>query len=98
MPALGPWDQGNEATGWLPFDDGLRAELRYQALDRVSTGARVELARIVAVRFVRTDAPPAAPATAEVTVSLAAVPPRAFSEALRDVSLAVAVGERGPMS
>jgi hypothetical protein len=25
------------------------------------------------------------------------VPPRAFSEALRDVSLAVAVGERGAM-
>jgi hypothetical protein len=93
VPALGPWDQGDEATGWRAFDDGLRAELRYQAPERVATEARIERARIVAVRFVRTDAPPTAPTTSGVSVPVAAVPRRVFSEALRDVSLAVTVGE-----
>ena len=92
VPALGAWDQGNEATGWRAFDDGLRAELRYQALEPVDTAERIDRARIVAVRFVRTDAPAAAPATASVSVPVAAVPARVFSEALRDVSLAIAVG------
>jgi len=93
VPALGPWDQGDEATGWHAFDDGIRAELRYQAPERVATDARIERARIVALRFVRTDAPAAAPATVGVSVRVADVPARVFSEALRDVSLAVAVGE-----
>jgi Domain of unknown function (DUF4132) len=93
VPALGAWDQGDEATGWRAFDDGLRAELRYQAPDRVPTGERIERARIVAVRFIRTDAPPASPAGDVVSVPVTEVPRRVFSEALRDVSLAVVVGE-----
>lgn len=31
VPALGAWDQGDEATAWRAFDDDLRAELRYQS-------------------------------------------------------------------
>lgn len=89
VPALGAWDQGDEATAWRAFDDGLRAELRYQAPERVPTGERVERARIVAVRFIRTDAPPASPVDRATNVSLADVPSRVFSEALRDVTLAV---------
>ena len=96
IPALGAWDQGDEATGWRAFDDGLRAELRYQAPERVPTGERIERARLVAVRFVRTDAPPASPATGAVSVPIDEVPRRVFSEALRDVSLAVVVGELPP--
>jgi hypothetical protein len=95
VPALGPWDQGDEAIGWRAFDDGLRAELRYQAPERVPTEARIERVRIVGVRFVRTDAPAAAAVTVEVSLPVASVPARVFSEALRDVSLAVAIGERG---
>jgi hypothetical protein len=98
VPALGAWDLGDEATGWRAFDDGLRAELRYQAVERAVTGERVERARIVAVRFIRTDAPPTSPATTAATVVLADVPARAFSEALRDVSLVVIVGEEPPRS
>lgn len=93
VPALGAWDQGDEATGWRAFDDGLRAELRYQAPERVPTGERIERARIIAIRFVRTDASPAGPATDPASVLVTEVPPRVFSEALRDVSLAVVVGE-----
>lgn len=93
VPALGAWDQGDEATGWRAFDDGLRAELRYQAPERVPTGERIQRARLVAVRFVRTGAPPASPATDAVSLPVGEVPRRLFSEALRDVSLAVVVGE-----
>ena len=93
VPALGAWDQGDEATGWRTFDDGLRAELRYQAPERVPTGERIQRARLVAVRFVRTDAPSASPATEATSIPVADVPRRVFSEALRDVSLAVVVGE-----
>jgi hypothetical protein len=95
VPALGAWDLGDEATGWRVFDDGLRAELRYQAVDRVPTAERVVRARIVAVRFVRTGAAPASPADpAAATVSIEDVPRRTLSEAIRDVSLAVVVAER----
>ena len=93
-PFVGSWDQGDEATAWRPFDDGLRAELRYQAVERLATGERHERVRLVAVRFV--DAPgtaPAAPVAEAIPVPLAAVESRAFSEAIRDVSLVVAVGE-----
>jgi hypothetical protein len=93
VPALGAWDQGDEATGWRAFDGGLRAELRYQAPERVPTGERIQRARLVAVRFVRTDAPRASPALDAVSVPIGEVPRRVFSEALRDVSLAVVVGE-----
>lgn len=96
VPALGAWDQGDEATGWRAFDDGLRAELRYQAPERVPTGERIQRARLIAVRFVRTDAPAASPATDAVSVPVGDVPRRAFSEALRDVSFAVVVGELPP--
>jgi uncharacterized protein DUF4132 len=93
VPALGAWDQGDEATGWRAFDGDLRAEIRYQAPERGRSGERIDRARIVAVRFVRTPAPPASRATGEVLVPVADVPKRSFSEALRDVSLAVVVGE-----
>ena len=89
-PALGAWDQGDEATAWRAFDDGLRAELRYQALERVPTGERVTSARIVAVRFLRTSVESAAASGEGPPVPLADVPARAFSEALMDVSLVVA--------
>jgi hypothetical protein len=98
VPALGAWDLGDEASGWRVFDDGLRAELRYQALDHAPTAERVMRARIVAVRFVRTDAPPASPANDAATVGIADVPRRSLSEAIRDVSLAAVVGERSPAS
>jgi hypothetical protein len=93
VPALGAWDQGDEATAWRAFDDGIRAELRYQAAERVRTADPVTRARIVGVRFVRTDAPPASPAIASSGIALADVPARVFSEGVRDVSLVVAVAE-----
>jgi len=91
VPVLGAWDQGDEATAWREFEGGIRAELRYQAPDRTPTGERVARARIVAVRFVRADSDRAAVrgAIGGMPVPLADVPPRVFSEALRDVSLAV---------
>ncbi len=98
VPSLGAWDQGDEATAWRPFDDGLRAELRYQSPERVQTGEPVGRARIVAVRFVRTDAAPASPAGESTSAALTEVPGRAFSEALRDVSLVVAVGALLPQA
>ncbi|HTK43887.1 MAG TPA: DUF4132 domain-containing protein [Patescibacteria group bacterium] len=91
VPALGAWDQGDEATAWRDFGSGFRAELRYQAPGRTPTGERVARARIVAVRFVQTT-PSTVPRTADgIPVALAEVPRRMFSEALRDVSLAVSV-------
>jgi hypothetical protein len=93
-PYVGAWDQGDEATAWRVFDGGLRAELRYQAVERLATGERHERVRLVAVRFVNAPTtPPAAPASEATPVELAALPPRVFSEAIRDVSLVVAVGE-----
>jgi hypothetical protein len=89
VPALGAWDQGDEATGWRVFDADLRAELRYQAPDRVPTESKVLRARIVAVRFLRTSAAPTSQAGVGSTVLLDDVPRRAFSEAIRDVSLAI---------
>ncbi len=92
VPALGAWDQGDEATAVRAFEDGLRAELRYQAGEVVPTGTRQESARLVAVRFMS-----ASGADEAVQVPLAAVPPRVFSEAIRDVSLvAVVASEAGP--
>jgi plasmid stability protein len=104
VPALGAWDQGDEATAFRDFDDGLRAELRYQAVEQLPTGELQERVRLVAVRFVETSGAPAAPAGADpgagrgpATRTLADVPPRVFSEALRDVSLvAVVAGEARP--
>jgi hypothetical protein len=91
VPALGAWDQGDEATAWRDFDTGFRAELRYQAPDWTPTGERVTRARIVAVRFVRVDAGLPAGATEAVAVPLTSVPRRVFSEAIRDVSLALTI-------
>jgi hypothetical protein len=92
VPAIGAWDGGDEATAFRAFDDGLRAELRYQAVEAVPTGTRQERARLVAVRF-RTDPGP----EVAMQLLLSAVPPRVFSEALRDVSLVAAVAsEAGP--
>jgi hypothetical protein len=94
VPALGAWDQGDEATAWRAFDDDIRAELRYQGVERVPTGERVERARLVAIRFVESLEPSAAAASRDaVSIPLALVPPRAYSEAVRDVSLVVAVAE-----
>jgi hypothetical protein len=94
VPALGSWDQGGEATGWRAFDDGVRAEVRYQVPERVGSAARIEMARMVAVRFVHSEAARAAPALDGVSVPLATVARRVFSEALRHVSHALAVGEK----
>jgi hypothetical protein len=91
VPALGTWDQGDEATAWRDFDSGFRAELRYQAPEVDLTAERVARARIVAVRFVRPGSGRVAGDPEEVSVPLADVPRRVFSEALRDVSLAVTV-------
>ena len=101
VPALGSWDQGDEATAWRAFDGDLRAELRCQAVERLPTGARHERARLIAVRFVRVAAEvhglsAAAAAAADAprtSIELAGVPLRVFSEAIRDVSLVVAVAE-----
>jgi hypothetical protein len=91
-PFVGPWDQGDEATAWRAFDDGLRAELRYQAVERRATGERHERVRLVAVRFVHAPStPPAAPAADATPVRLAELAPRIFSESIRDVSLVAAV-------
>lgn len=91
-PFVGSWDQGEEATAWRAFDDGLRAELRYQAVERLATGERHERVRLVAVRFVHAPGTaPAAPATSATSVALDEVPRRVFSEAIRDVSLVITV-------
>jgi hypothetical protein len=81
VPALGPWDQGDEATAFRDFEEGMRAELRYQAIDQVPTGMRQERARLVAVRFMSASDADA------VQQPLSAVRPRVFSEAIRDVGL-----------
>jgi hypothetical protein len=89
VPALGAWDQGDEATAWRDFDSRLRAELRYQAPERTPTGQPVAKARIVAVRFVGTDGDQPPGSDLLVPVRVIEVPPRVFSEALRDVNLAL---------
>jgi hypothetical protein len=98
VPSLGAWDQGDEATAFRDFDDGLRAELRYQTIEGVPTGERQERARLVAVRFVDTSGAASGDAAVDSrSRPLADVPPRVFSEALRDVSLvAVVAGEARP--
>jgi hypothetical protein len=97
VPSLGAWDQGDEATAFRDFDDGLRAELRYQIVERVPTGERQERARLVAARFVDTSGAGAEAAGDRGSRPLADVPRRVFSEALRDVSLVVVVaGEARP--
>ena len=91
VPALGAWDEGDEATAFRAFDDGLRAELRYQAVEDLPTGTRPERARLIAVRFMSASGPDDA-----VQVPLSAVPARVFSEAIRDVSLvAIVASESG---
>ena len=92
VPAIGAWDGGDEATASRMFDDGVRAELRYQSVEDVPTGTRQDRARLVAVRFMSGTR-----ADDAVQVRLSAVPPRIFSEALRDVILVAAVAsEAGP--
>lgn len=96
-PFVGPWDQGDEATARRAFDDGLRAELLYQAVERIATDERHERVRLVAVRFVRArETAPTAAATDPIPLGLAELPPRIFSEAIRDVSLVVSVAEFPP--
>jgi len=85
-PFVGTWDQGDEATAWRAFEEGLRAELRYQALEPLRTGERHERVRMIAIRFIQTPVAPIAAATEFTSVELRAVPPRVFSEAVRDVS------------
>jgi len=91
VPALGAWDQGDEATAFRTFDDGVRAELRYQAVEVVPTGARQERARLVAVRFVSLPGP--GRRVDPLRLPLSEVPARVFSESIRDVSLVVVVAE-----
>jgi hypothetical protein len=98
-PFVGPWDQGDEATAWRAFDDGLRAELRYQAVERLATDERHERVRLIAIRFVRSlGTAPTAAATDPMPVGLADLSPRIFSEAIRDVSLVVSIAEFPPNS
>lgn len=96
VPVLGAWDQGDEATAFRVFEDRLRAELRYQAVEQLPTGKLQEQARLVAVRFV--EPPEASPGAAGRPASrrLSDVPPRVFSEALRDVSLVAVVAGGAP--
>jgi hypothetical protein len=94
VPALGAWDQGDEATAFRHFEDDLRAELRYQIVERVPTGERQERARLVAVRFVTTAG--SVEADGAQSRRLTDVPPRVFSEAIRDVSLVAIVAEEAP--
>ena len=95
-PFVGSWDQGHEATAWRVFDNSLRVELRYQAVDHLVDLERHERVRILGAQFVSAaGTAPASPASDVILVGLADLPPRIFSEALRDVSLAVAVGEAG---
>ena len=89
VPSLGAWDRGDEATAWREFDSGLRAELLYQAPGPLSLDERVARARLVAVRFARTDSGHLAGAAEAVPVLVAEVPRRVFSEALRDLALVV---------
>jgi hypothetical protein len=88
VPALGAWDQGDEATAFRAFEDGTRAELRYQAIDRVPSGTRHQRALLVAVRFVSTSGADA------VQLPLSTVRPRIFSEAIRDVSLVATIASK----
>lgn len=98
-PFVGPWDQGDEATAWRAFGDDFRAELLYQAPERVATSERNERVRLIAVRFVRAvGAAPTSPATDPRPVGLAEVPRRMFSETIRDVSLVVSVATTPPNS
>ena len=96
VPVLGAWDQGDEATAHRTFEDGLRAELRYQISDRVPTGTRQERARLIAVRFIEPGASSgSAPEdSGALQRRLAEVPPRVFSEAIRDVSLVAIVADK----
>jgi hypothetical protein len=90
VPALGAWDGGDEATASRAFEDSLRAELRYQAVERVPTGVHLGRARLVAMRFLSASGADA------VQLPLSAVPSRVFSEAIRDVSLvAIIASEAG---
>jgi hypothetical protein len=105
VPALGSWDQGDEATASRAFDAGIHAELRYQAVGRAPASGPMERARLIGVRFVM-EGPgdgggsPARPGSdgsdrsGPSTRVLATVPPRVVSEALRDVSLVAIVGDR----
>jgi hypothetical protein len=102
VPMLGAWDQGDAATASRVFEDGLRAQLHYQIVERLPTGTRQERARLIAVRFVEAavglgadtaGGPPAAESEGRQR-KLAAVPPRIYSEAIRDVSLVAVVADR----
>jgi hypothetical protein len=90
VPALGAWDQGDEATAFRLFEGSLRAELLYQAVRPVPTEMRHECARLMAVRFIF-----AGLTDDTVQLPLSAVPPRIFSEGIRDVSLGAVVASEG---
>src|SRR4029079_10239902 len=70
-PFVGSWDQGEEAIAWRSFDDGLRAELLYQAVERLPTGSRHQRVRVIAVRFINApDVRPTVPASEYTPVAL----------------------------
>jgi hypothetical protein len=88
--ALGPWDGGFDAGLRLELaDTGLIAEFWIESVDQDFEGPLAELCTTDQVRFYRADA------EAEGAMPLADVPPRAFSEAMRDVDLFVSVASIG---
>src|SRR5205823_7166897 len=88
--ALGPWDGGFDAALRLePADTGVIAEFWIESVDQDFDGPLAELCTTDQVRFYR------AGAEAEGAMPLADVPPRAFSEAMRDVDLFVSVASIG---
>ncbi len=95
-PFVGTWDQGEEAVAWRSFDGGLRAELLFQAVERLRTGARHDRVRVIAVRFVNAaDVAPTTPASKYTSVALSSVPARAYSEAIRDLVSVIAYAPAG---
>ena len=88
--ALGPWDGGFDAALRLEFHDaGVIAEFWIEAVDDGRGELLAELCTTDQVRFYRTGA------EAEGPMPLVEVPPRAFSEAMRDVDLFVSVASIG---
>ncbi len=86
--ALGAWDQGAEATMVREFaGTGWQAELAIEAAGRHDAAEAAPVVRTGSVRFIRAEGRGHFPAL------VAAVPPRIFSEAMRDVDLFTSVAD-----